>query len=260
MRNAAGFNLKLVRYPDGVRVVLTRARDTYGRLGEWEAKAKCEVERWDKNKHRAKARVRHLCRCLATDHLLTFGKRGKFASLDGLWSAWKGLGRLMRAEYGERWQYVAVPELHADGVTWHLHVAVVGFWDVVVLRRLWYRALGGDGSESGECTPGNVDAKYIKQRRGGPCSPRTIAGYISGYIGKGLGSVAAYRRLFAPSERIRPLEVRRFHCEWPATAGEVARMVAQWLENSLGCALGVEVRRFGEGFSECWIVEGGVGC
>jgi hypothetical protein len=255
VHNAAAFNLKLVRYPDSTRVVMTRGRDSVGRSAHRSDKPKCEVERWEKNKHRAKAQVRHLCRCLGADHLWTFGKRGKFAALDEVWLAWRSFGRLMRAEYGVAWAYVAVPELHADGETWHLHAAVRGFWDVVALRRLWYRALGGSGDESGQDTPGNVDAKYIRQGQRGPCSHRAIAGYISAYIGKGFGAVASGRRLFAPSECIRPLEVRRFHCEWPASPGEIVEEVCNFLVERAGCERGVEVRHFGEGFSECWIFE-----
>lgn len=166
----------------------------------------------------------HNIRCIGADHLWTFTKRGKFADPDELWAVWKEFNRLMEIRFGDRWQYVAVPELHNDGVTWHLHAAVPGFFLVTTLRTLWHRALGGVGSCAGSDSPGNVDAKFIKGR-----GPRSIANYICKYVGKGFGSVATGRRVFSSSAGIRPLEQAYFHFTDWATYWEMRETLGAFL-------------------------------
>ena len=169
-----------------------------------------EGERFEASVRRSRSVVRHKARCLAVMYLWTFTKRGKFSSRDDLWLAWREFERMALKRFGARWRYVAVPELHSDGVTWHLHVAVAEWFDVSALRVLWYRALGGTGAEQGDATPGSVNAKDFR-RRGGA---RRIWSYIAKYVGKGVSSSEPFRRSFSTSKGIRPLGVSVLHATW----------------------------------------------
>lgn len=213
---------------------------------------KDDLVRWESAKVRARARVRHLCRCLGADHLWTFGKRGKFESLDAAWVAWKEFCRLMgvRFKSSDRgWEYVVVPELHADGVTWHLHAAVHGFWDVRVIRLLWHRALGAPGQLSGADSPGNVDVKLFRGR-----SAAATGAYISKYVGKGFGAVASGRRLFASVTGLRPLERCWVHFGVPVSDAEVRLEVVGLLRTVSGVHEW-EHFEYGAGASGCMVFE-----
>jgi hypothetical protein len=159
-------------------------------------------------------RSRALCRArvmaLASDSMLTLTKRGKFADIQEAWTAFAFFSRLMKRRYGDRWRYVAVPELHADGETWHMHVAIKGFFWVGTLRRFWYRALGGAGDEAGVNTPGNVDVKFFKPRARITASG-AVASYVAKYVGKGLRGFDRHRRVFAASAGLHPVSIEKWH-------------------------------------------------
>lgn len=203
------YNIRVERYPDGWKATLFESKDpTYRERIAREPKPKDESEQWEGSKLRARREVRHKVRCISADHLWTFTKRGKFEALDELWACWKEFRRLMVRRFPQKpWIYVAVPELHADGESWHLHVGVNGFWDVTAIRVLWYRALGGNGSEVGAQTPGSVNVKWFNRGK----SARSIASYVAKYVGKGMGRMPGGRRLYAASKGIRSLEVRQYH-------------------------------------------------
>lgn len=151
--------------------------------------------------------LRYRCLALKADHMLTFTKRGKFDSLDDLRAAWLRFYRLLKKFPNLDFRYVAVPELHGDGETWHLHVAVRGRYDVVFLRRLWYRALGGRGDERGEDTPGSLHARYFNNRRKAALS---VAGYMSKYMGKSFSATGGGRRAFWASIGLVPASIHRW--------------------------------------------------
>lgn len=156
---------------------------------------------------RAKALVVHRVRCLVPYAMWTFTKRGKFASVRQLWESWALFARMMRRRHGDKWRYVAVPELHSDGQTWHLHVVVDRHYMVEALRMYWSRALGGTGTEGGQMTLGNVNVKSL---RSGRSTPRRVARYISAYIGKGFTGGGANKRVFAASVGLSPVA----SCRW----------------------------------------------
>jgi hypothetical protein len=149
-------------------------------------------------RRRAKKVLREHVWMLRADRILTLTKRGKFTTTDDAWLAWKAFCRLARKFWGERWQFVVVPELHQEG-GYHLHVALKGFFDVGMLRRIWSKALGGTGHESGADTRGNIDIT------GAVASPRSrsrIASYLAKYLGKDVGAVLRGRRALAASRGI----------------------------------------------------------
>jgi hypothetical protein len=123
----------------------------------------------------------------------------------------------MQLRFGEQWRYVCVPELHSDGVTYHMHVALRGFFLVESVRALWFRALGGRGNERGENTPGNVDIKFFRtqSRRARGSRIRSIAGYVAKYVGKGFAACNRGRRLFSSSRGLDPDRIERWRVrEW----------------------------------------------
>jgi hypothetical protein len=169
------------------------------------------MERSEASIQRTKRLVVHRVRSLAPTALWTFTKRGKFASPDELWAAWRLFTQSMRRRFGTKFRYVAVPELHSDGVTWHMHVAFDRFYMVETLRKWWYCALGGTGREAGSATPGSVNVKSLRARY---TAGRRVAGYVASYIGKGLSSGSVARRLFGASVGLHPRRVVRWHCPY----------------------------------------------
>jgi hypothetical protein len=165
-----------------------------------------QAERDVANIRRAKRTVRERIWMLRGDRMLTLTRRGKFETVDDAWAAWKKFCNLARKLWGERWQFVVVPEAHKEG-GFHLHVALKGYFDAGMARRMWYRALGGTGRESGSETPGNID---FTQARTGARSRTRIANYLAKYLGKELGAVFRGRRAFATSRGIPSPRVVRW--------------------------------------------------
>lgn len=161
---------------------------------------------------RSRALLRRRVLALNADHMLTLTKRGKFAHIDDVWAAFRLFSRAMKRRFGDRWRYVAVPELHSDGETWHMHVALRGFFWVGTVRRLWYRALGGSGDETGERSPGNIDAKHFNPRAG-VAAARSVAGYVAKYVGKGFERSVGGRKLYAATAGLNPIRI----CKWSAS-------------------------------------------
>lgn len=164
-----------------------------------------EKEKQDWRRRRAARSLRYRCLALKADHMITFTKRGKFQSLEDLRDAWRRFFKLVRKFPNLDFRYVAVPELHGDGETWHLHVAVRGRYDVVFLRRLWYRALGGRGDERGEETPGSINARYFQNRRK---AATTVASYMSKYMGKSFVGTGGGRKSYWCSQGLVPVVTR----------------------------------------------------
>lgn len=189
-----------------------------------ESSAYFDAQRELRNVVRAKRNLRHRVLSLGADHMLTLTERGKFASLDDAWSAFSRFSRYCVRFYGDKWRYVCVPERHADG-TFHLHVAVKGFFWVGILRKFWYRALGGSGYESGSETPGNIDIAFTRRGRSG--AVRGIARYMAKYLGKDLSARLCGRRSYACSSGLVPVQVRRVRL--PLTLGDTgAHALLAW--------------------------------
>lgn len=146
-----------------------------------EATAKRDLE---KCAFRAARRVRQLCLEIRADRLLTLTSRNLLNDYDKLIATWKRFMRLLE-KAGEKFEYVAVPELHKNGEYYHVHAAINGFARVETLRRCWQIALGGKGDEKGVNALGNVDIK--SSRRKGKRQNKQAVGvakYICKYITK----------------------------------------------------------------------------
>lgn len=134
---------------------------------------------------RARQQVRFHCRMLECDHLVTLTYRENMEDVERLQRDWKEFCRLVRKER-PLWQFVACREKQDRGA-YHLHIAVRGRQDINLLRRCWYRALGGAGNEMGENTPGAVNVRGPSKRFGTKTNEwkaSKLAGYMTKYLHK----------------------------------------------------------------------------
>lgn|SRR5665213_1264684 len=237
------WQVNVVQYPDGLRVSGFR-RPGGGRSPFSAPTGRADVtptvrNREDSSIQRSKRIVVHRSRCLQAQYLWTFTKRGKFATSAEVWKAWQLFRQSMRRRYKRVIPYVGVPELHSDGETWHLHIAFAEWIDVIVLRILWFRALGGVGNERGDETPGNVDAKRFRGRKraGG------MGRYIAKYVGKGFERGEVNRRVFRASVGLQPKAVAVWHSPYEFDRQEMALEVAGVLY------------KLGWGFARGWFYE-----
>lgn len=230
-------SVKVTRYADGLRVVAYQRRSATASAGGSVSRAELssatsegesEKQRAQSSLARSRALVVHRARCLGPVGLWTFTKRGKFSSVDEVWSAWRQFTQMARRRYGKGFRFVAVPELHADGETWHLHVLVDRLYMVESFRVLWGRALGGTGLERGSETLGNVNAKSL---RGGRWSSWRAARYVAKYVGKGFTRGSAHRRLFGASLGL-DAEVLRRRISWDAGIIAGAALVRDWVREA----------------------------
>lgn len=228
-------------YPKGHRVVIFRAQasrspDTCARIvaalrrGTSGESSEASSLRSKRGLRRSRTTVQKKVRCLSIHSLWTFGKRGKFATLDELWAAWRSFAQIMKRRYRNGFAYVAVPELHADGETWHLHCVFDRFYMVEQLRLYWYRALGGHGAEVGSESPGSVNVKSLRSQGGNVLA---VARYISKYVSKGFERGRANRRVFATSVGLNPRKVMQWHSPDGASMVEFADVVRRRLYNNL---------------------------
>jgi hypothetical protein len=159
--------------------------------------------------NRSKKKIRYLIKSMGCDRLATFTIRqndpSKYLTIEEWGAAWDRLLRLCK-KANCRFQYVAVLEHHKSGA-YHLHAALVGRANVVMLRRLWFIALGCKGDERGVSSPGNVDIKYRadlsrSERLAG------IAKYMSKYVSKQLGHTEFNKKRYWASRHTLPSPVR----------------------------------------------------
>lgn len=165
----------------------------------------------DSSRGRARSQVRRIVRQMRATHLLTLTTREKKTDIESLKASFAKFTRLYAKATGRRLAYLAVPERHPknpDHV--HLHLAVSSYLPVHLLRRLWYIALGGDGSERGSHTPGQVDMQRIKVRRVNRRSV-TIGSYLSKYLTKDPVELFNKKRYFASRGA---LEGMTKHSQW----------------------------------------------
>lgn len=213
--DTCGWRVTLLDFGDGVveatAVFQSRRRRLKSPSPVDDSESPPRADRFDRelrlrSARRARQSMRRRVYALSPDRMLTLTKRGKFDDIDAAWSAWTRFERVCSKFWGARWRYVAVPERHADG-TYHIHVALQGFYDVGMMRRFWFRALGGTGRERGSDTPGNVDMAFNRTGRG---SRVRIARYLRKYLAKDLESCVRGRRSFSASRGLVPIRVARW--------------------------------------------------
>lgn len=162
------------------------------------------------NVNRSKKSVRWLCKSLGADRLLTLTYRENMEDRERLYRDFTEFLRLVRKAFPD-WVYVAVPEKQDRGAL-HIHLAVKGWQRINFLRKCWYIALGGDGNEKGEATPGGVNITPQKNRWGAvqkEWKVEKLAGYISKYIHKTFEDGATEKKRYWSARGIDRPVVRR---------------------------------------------------
>ena len=133
---------------------------------------------------RAARKVRQLCLEIRADRLLTLTSRKLLTDYDDVIATWKRFMRILENS-SNKFDYIAVPELHKNGEHYHIHAAINGYVRADMLRRCWQIALGGKGDEKGSEALGNIDIKSSKRNgQDGNKHAVRIARYISKYISK----------------------------------------------------------------------------
>lgn len=133
---------------------------------------------------RARAQIRHYIYAMGATHLLTLTFRINLTDYNSSLAALQRFTRKVKAHISG-WDYVAVPERQSRGA-WHFHVAVRGYQNVDLLRKLWR-----------ECTPdgeGNIHVRAPGGRKNGTWARTSLIAYLSKYISKTLGDREAELR------------------------------------------------------------------
>lgn len=200
----------------------------------------------EKCAYRAAKRVRQLCLEIRADRLLTLTSRALLKDYDEVVKTWKKFMRILESA-GEKFDYVAVPELHKNGEHYHIHAAINGFVRVELLRRCWQIALGGKGDESGENALGNVDVRRNKRKHHNLIRQIVgVAKYISKYISKSYLEHHQFnrKRYWAP----RTIKLPESSSEW--MQAETVLEVLQELNLRFDPALMIEATKQGVFISE----------
>lgn len=154
----------------------------------------------EKSRRRTKRTVRLKCKEMGADHLVTFTTR-KTITRDALKATWGRFTDNVSYHLGRKFEYVCVCEPHPTNPEHlHLHAAIRGRLtarEMVIFRRCWYIALGGNGKERGALAPGGFNIRYIKVRGGVRRMGDKIASYISKYITKDASTEFNKKRYWA---------------------------------------------------------------
>ena len=157
-------------------------------------KSEMSKESLDNSTKRARTTIRHKALTFMPSQLMTLTFRKNVVDIDEAWAVFKYFSRMMRQKYGERWQYICVPERQKRGAI-HFHLAVTQALNNKQWRALhviWGRATGKRG--------GNVDFSNKKhQTKGGKPirDPKKIGQYICKYISKEADTVGFNKKRYS---------------------------------------------------------------
>ena len=167
---------------------------------------------------RAKQNIRFLTKQIGADRLLTLVYRRNQQNREEVKADFKRFLRLVRhgwkGQQGEKdWKYVAVVEQQERGA-YHIHCAVKGWQRISFIRAAWFKALGGQGNETGEGTPGNIDVTSPKATRWGTKARewRTskLAAYLTKYLSKTFTEDTPEKKRYWHSTQVPPAVKTRF--------------------------------------------------
>lgn len=158
----------------------------------------------ERSAYRARKAVRLLVQRLQCNRMLTIGTRAKLP-LDVLLVRFRRFIEAMQRHTGKRLKYVAVPELHASGDHWHLHVATPDFVDLQIANPIWWSLCAKDAPHPRNGSL-NIKRFFCRFQTDDPVG--TIAGYISKYLTKSAHSTEVNRKKYWAT-RLPKVEVVR---------------------------------------------------
>jgi hypothetical protein len=152
---------------------------------------------------RAKKNVRHRCKAIGADRMVTLTYRENMVDRDQALKHWKAFCR--RLGKVKHFFYVAVIEEQERGAL-HFHVAVQGRQNYALLRSIWQSVLGTD-SESRQM--GQVNVRDPHRFGFGPKGAHKLASYIAKYCGKSMSSRVP-SDFVGPVRPVRVLDEKRY--------------------------------------------------
>lgn len=185
---------------------------------------KKEIGEFDKAKNlsrsvrRAKQGIRWLCMQFGADRLFTLTYRRNEQDREVVKADFRRFLRLVRKGWkGQEgiadWHYVAVLERQERGA-YHVHCAVKGWQRINFLRAAWYKALGGQGNETGEGTPGQVDVTNPDKAKWGHTGRewkvRKLAQYLTKYLEKTFDAATEEKKRYWHTKDIKAPANQRF--------------------------------------------------
>lgn len=193
----------------------------------WRARA--SIKRW----------VRMNCTPGSDYRLVTLTRRGGLPNYQACWDAVATFRRGVERHYPGT-MMLAVPELHpGDGInggTYHVHCILIfpkGVRPIYsVFHRIWKRALGGTGTETGATSPGNVDFARTHAKDGTRYTACQAARYLAKYVSKDLFGGNVGQKRFTTTHGA-PDPVKRYWWEpidtnHSATRSRAVYLLRQW--------------------------------
>lgn len=174
---------------------------------------------------RAKQNIRWLCKVMQADRLFTCTYRNNEEDREKVREDFARFLRLVRTGFKVKhadgsktqyrpipdWQYVAVLEKQERG-SFHIHCGVKGFQYIKTLRAAWYKAIGGNGDERGEDTPGSVNVTAPAKRWGSSIrewKTEKLAGYLTKYLQKTFDESATEKKRYWHAKDLKAPEIQR---------------------------------------------------
>jgi len=174
----------------GLPILYRRAAADDVKPSSWSGESNLE-----RSIRRARQSIRWRVKGQGLDHMLTLTIRENFEDINELKPIWAKFVRSVKLALGVDWLYVACIEVQERG-SLHVHAAVRGRQNVNLLRGLWWSALGQKvkwvrGVPQSDCQSlGNIDVK-APRNKASKWRSRSLAGYLTKYISKALGGLAA---------------------------------------------------------------------
>lgn len=159
---------------------------------------------------RATQNIRWLCKAMEADRLFTLTYRKNVEDREQVRADFKEFLRLVRKQIPD-WQYVAVLEKQDRGA-FHIHCAVKGFQRISYLRKCWYVALGAEGNETGDQTPGAVNVTSPEKKWGSVVrewKTDKLSRYLTKYLSKTFEESMAEKRRYWAAKGIDTPKPRR---------------------------------------------------
>lgn len=166
---------------------------------------------------RARKTVRHRCKAIGADRLVTLTYRENLTDRDIALKHWKAFVR--RLSKHKQFHYVAVIEVQQRGAI-HFHVAVKGRQSYALLRSIWQSVLGQDdeGRQLGQ-----VNVRDPHRFGFGSKGHHKLASYIAKYCGKQMD--------------VRDLNQKRYFCSKGIVIPEVQAWRLKGVDNMLDAVM-----------------------
>jgi hypothetical protein len=166
---------------------------------------------------RAKKNVRHRCKAIGADRMVTLTYRENMVDRDQALKHWKAFCR--RLGKVKHFHYVAVIEEQQRGAL-HFHVAVQGRQNYALLRSIWQSVLGKDAEGR---QMGQVNVRDPHRFGFGSKGAHKLASYIAKYCGKEMNARDLNQKRYFSSKGIAVPEVESWRLHGVTNMLDAAR-------------------------------------